>query len=74
MRMDQPRITVDWETVDWGRVDEAVLAIMLLGLHDVAASARRARSGEHGSRCEPRRQRLNDRQAGEHFRWSKRKS
>jgi hypothetical protein len=34
MRMDQPRITVDWEAVDWGRVDEAVLAIMLLGLHD----------------------------------------
>jgi hypothetical protein len=34
MRMDQPRVTVDWEAVDWGRVDEAVLAIMLLGLHD----------------------------------------
>lgn len=34
MRMDQPRINVDWEAVDWGRVDEAVLAIMLLGLHD----------------------------------------
>jgi hypothetical protein len=34
MRMDQPRITVDWEVVEWGRVDEAVLAIMLLGLHD----------------------------------------
>jgi len=34
MRMYQPRITVDWEAVDWVRVDEAVLAIMLLGLHD----------------------------------------
>ena len=34
MRMDQPRITVDWDGVDWDRVDEAALAIMLLGLHD----------------------------------------
>lgn len=34
MRMDQPSITVDWDAVDWNRVDEAALAIMLLGLHD----------------------------------------
>ena len=34
MRMDLPRITVDWDAVDWDRVDEAALAIMLLGLHD----------------------------------------
>lgn len=34
MRMDQPKITVDWDAVDWDRVDEAALAIMLLGLHD----------------------------------------
>jgi hypothetical protein len=33
MRMDQPRVTVDWNAVDWDRVDEAALAIMLLGLH-----------------------------------------
>ena len=32
--MDQPRITVDWNAIDWDRVDEAALAIMLLGLHD----------------------------------------
>jgi hypothetical protein len=30
--MDQPKITVDWDAVDWDRVDEAALAIMLLGL------------------------------------------
>jgi hypothetical protein len=34
MSIDQPRITVDWGAVDWDRVDEAALAIMLLGLHD----------------------------------------
>jgi len=34
MRMDQPRITVEWDAVDWDRVDEAALAILLLGLHD----------------------------------------
>ncbi len=34
MRMDLPKITVDWDAVDWDRVDEAALAIMLLGLHD----------------------------------------
>lgn len=33
MLMDQPRITVDWDAIDWDRVDEAALAIMLLGLH-----------------------------------------
>lgn len=34
MRMDQPTLTVDWDAIDWDRVDEAALAIMLLGLHD----------------------------------------
>ncbi len=34
MRMDLQQITVDWDAVDWDRVDEAALAIMLLGLHD----------------------------------------
>ena len=34
MRMDQPSITVEWDAIDWDRVDEAALAIMLLGLHD----------------------------------------
>jgi hypothetical protein len=32
--MDEPKITVDWDVVDWDRVDEAALAVMLLGLHD----------------------------------------
>ena len=34
MATGQPEITVDWDAVDWERVDEAALAIMLLGLHD----------------------------------------
>ena len=34
MPIDQPEIAVDWDAVDWKRVDEAALAIMLLGLHD----------------------------------------
>lgn len=34
MHVDQPKITVDLDAVDWDRVDEAVLAVMLLGLHD----------------------------------------
>ncbi len=31
--MDEPEITIDWASVDWERVDEAALALMLLGLH-----------------------------------------
>ncbi len=31
--MDEPEITIDWASVDWERVDEAALAVMLLGLH-----------------------------------------
>ena len=31
--MDEPEITIDWDSVDWERVDEAALALMLLGLH-----------------------------------------
>lgn len=31
--MDEPDITIDWASVDWERVDEAALALMLLGLH-----------------------------------------
>ncbi len=31
--MDEPEITVDWDAVDWDRVDEATLALLLLGLH-----------------------------------------
>jgi hypothetical protein len=34
MRTEPPTITVDWDAVDWDRVYEAALAIMLLGLHD----------------------------------------
>ena len=34
MDVDQPRITVDLDAIDWERVDEVVLAIMFLGLHD----------------------------------------
>ena len=32
--MDEPVIRVDWDAVDWQSVDEAALAILLLGLHD----------------------------------------
>jgi len=32
--MEKPVIRVDWDNVDWKSVDEAALAIMLLGLHD----------------------------------------
>lgn len=31
--MDEPEIAIDWASVDWERVDEAALALMLLGLH-----------------------------------------
>jgi hypothetical protein len=31
--MKKPVIRVDWDNVDWRGVDEAALAIMLLGLH-----------------------------------------
>ena len=31
--MGEPEITIDWASVDWERVDEAALALMLLGLH-----------------------------------------
>lgn len=31
--MDGPEIKVDWDSIDWERVDEAALAMMLLGLH-----------------------------------------
>jgi hypothetical protein len=34
MRTDEPKTAVEWDAVDWDRVDEAALAIMLLGLHD----------------------------------------
>jgi Domain of unknown function (DUF6429) len=32
--MDKPEVTIDWDAVDWESVDEAALAIMLLGLHE----------------------------------------
>jgi Domain of unknown function (DUF6429) len=32
--MEKPDITVDWDAVDWESVDQAALAIMLLGLHE----------------------------------------
>jgi hypothetical protein len=32
--MDKPTLGVDWDAIDWERVDQAALAIMLLGLHD----------------------------------------
>ena len=32
--MDKPEIIIDWDAVDWECVDEAALAIMLLGLHE----------------------------------------
>ncbi len=32
--MDKPAIRVDWNAVDWRSVDEAALAIMLLGLQE----------------------------------------
>ncbi|MEJ2239015.1 MAG: DUF6429 family protein [Gemmatimonadales bacterium] len=31
--MEKPKITIDWDAVDWEGVDQAALAIMLLGLH-----------------------------------------
>ncbi len=34
MLMDKPEIIIDREAVDWECVDEAALAIMLLGLHE----------------------------------------
>ena len=34
MPMDKPQMTVDWDSIDWECVDEAALAIMLLGLHE----------------------------------------
>lgn len=32
--MDEPEIGIEWDTVDWERVDQAALALMLLGVHD----------------------------------------
>jgi Domain of unknown function (DUF6429) len=32
--MDKPEIAIDWSAIDWKRVDQAALALMLLGLHD----------------------------------------
>ena len=32
--MDKPTPSVDWDAIDWERVDQAALAILLLGLHD----------------------------------------
>ena len=32
--MDEPEIRIDWDSVDWERVDQATLALMLLGVHD----------------------------------------
>lgn len=32
--MDRPEIAIDWDVVDLERVDQAALALMLLGLHD----------------------------------------
>ena len=32
--MDRPEIAIGWDSIDWERVDEAALALLLLGLHD----------------------------------------
>jgi Domain of unknown function (DUF6429) len=32
--MDEPEIRIDFNTVEWERVDQAALALMLLGVHD----------------------------------------
>jgi Domain of unknown function (DUF6429) len=32
--MDEPEIRIDLDAVDWERVDQAALALMLLGVHD----------------------------------------
>lgn len=32
--MDKPDTVIDWDSIDWGSVDQATLALMLLGLHD----------------------------------------
>lgn len=32
--MEKPVLRVDWDAVDWQSVDDAALAIMLLGLHE----------------------------------------
>ena len=32
--MDRPDIAIDWQAIDWEGVDQAVLALMLLGVHD----------------------------------------
>jgi Domain of unknown function (DUF6429) len=32
--MGGPEIAIDWDSIDWERVDEAALALLLLGLHD----------------------------------------
>jgi hypothetical protein len=32
--MEEPDITVDWKAIDWERVDQATLALMLVGVHD----------------------------------------
>lgn len=31
---EQSDISIDWEAVNWKRMDDAVLALLLLGLHD----------------------------------------
>jgi len=31
---EEPEIGIDWNAVDWDRVDEAAVALLLLGLHD----------------------------------------
>ncbi len=32
--MDKPEVTIDWDAIDWEFVDEAALALMLLGFHE----------------------------------------
>jgi hypothetical protein len=34
MIMDESEITVDWDAIDWERVDQAALALMVLGLQE----------------------------------------
>ena len=34
MCMDQPRITIAWDAIDWDCVDESGLAMMLMALRD----------------------------------------
>jgi len=32
--MEETEIKIDWGSIDWDRVDQAALALMLLGLHE----------------------------------------